>query len=400
MHRPPPPPKSKLGYYRLLSPHASVRVSPLQLGAMTIGDKWESYGFGTTNKEMSFKLLDTFFEMGGNFIDTANNYQDGTSEEFIGEWMESRKNRDQIVLATKYSTNYLGQDRTDVAQKVHYVGNGSKSLKISLRDSLRKLRTDYVDILYVHWWDYETSIEEVMNSLHNLVAEGKVLYLGISDTPAWVVSEANMYAKLNGKTPFSIYQGHWNIMDRSFERDIIPMAKSLGVALAPWDVMGGGKLRTDAEDAERRQSAEKSRTIMGVERSENEVKMSQALEKVAKEVGAKNIRAGKCFHLTIDDFLADNGRTVFPVAVAYVMHKAPYVFPILGARKAEQLVANVEALDISLSPDQIKYLESILPFDSGFPTNFFGNGSAYNGFMTSTAHLTKQPGVQPISHSK
>ncbi|ESK83513.1 putative aryl-alcohol dehydrogenase, partial [Moniliophthora roreri MCA 2997] len=177
MHRAPALPKSKLGFYRILSPLAGVRVSPIQLGAMTIGDKWEHYGFGTTNKEMGFKLLDTYYEMGGNFIDTSNNYQDGSSEEFIGEWMEKRGIRDQIFLATKFSTNYLGQDRTDVQQKVNFVGNSSKSLKLSVRDSLKKLRTDYIDLLYVHWWDYETSVEEVMNSLHNLVAEGKVLYL-------------------------------------------------------------------------------------------------------------------------------------------------------------------------------------------------------------------------------
>ncbi|EEB90432.1 hypothetical protein MPER_11362, partial [Moniliophthora perniciosa FA553] len=240
MHRAPALPKSKLGFYRLLSPLAG----------------WEHFGFGTTNREMGFKLLDTYYDLGGNFIDTSNNYQDGSSEEFIGEWMEKRGIRDQIVLATKFSTNYLGQDRTDVQQKVNFVGNSAKSLKLSVRDSLQKLRTDYIDILYVHWWDYETSIEEVMNSLHNLVVEGKVLYLGISDTPAWVVSQANTYARLQGKTPFSIYQGRWNVMERSFERDVIPMAKSLGVALAPWDVIGGGKLRTDAEDAEKRQAAD------------------------------------------------------------------------------------------------------------------------------------------------
>ncbi|KAK0201295.1 NADP-dependent oxidoreductase domain-containing protein [Desarmillaria ectypa] len=374
----PPVPPTKLGYYRILSPLAGVRVSPIQLGAMSIGNKWDKLGFGSMDKESSFKLLDAYFDMGGNFIDTANSYQDESSEELIGQWVEKRGIRDQVVIATKYTMNFKrGND--SIQQKVNYTGNGNKSLQISVKSSLRKLRTDYIDILYVHWWDYETSIEEVMNSLHNLVVEGKVLYLGISDTPAWVVSRANMYAQVHGKTPFSIYQGHWSLLDRSFEREIIPMARTLGLALAPWDVLGGGKFRTDAEEEERRQSGEKGRDIAGLgigwERNENEKKISKALEKVAGEVGAKSIRS---------------------VALAYVMQKTPYVFPLIGGRKVEHLVSNLEALDITLSKEQIEYLESILPFDPGFPNAMIGDGSSYNIFMTTTAHMSKQPRVEPI----
>jgi aryl-alcohol dehydrogenase-like predicted oxidoreductase len=128
----------------------------------------------------------------------------------------------------KYSTNYKrGED--NVAQKVLLSGNNTKSLHLSVKASLSKLRTDYIDLLYVHWWDWDTSIEEVMRSLHNLVAQGKVLYLGVSDTPAWVVAKANEYARQQGLTPFVIYQGAWNVLDRSFERDIIPMARAEGV---------------------------------------------------------------------------------------------------------------------------------------------------------------------------
>ncbi|PBK85884.1 Aldo/keto reductase [Armillaria gallica] len=374
----PPAPPTKLGYYRLLSPLAGVRVSPIQLGAMSVGDKWDKLGFGSMDKESSFKLLDAYFDMGGNFIDTANNYQDETSEEFIGEWVEKRGIRDQVVIATKYTMNFKrGSD--SIQQKVNYTGNGRKSLHISVNSSLKKLRTDYIDILYVHWWDYETSIEEVMDSLHNLVVEGKVLYLGVSDTPAWVVSRANMYAQAHGKTPFAIYQGHWSLLDRSFEREIIPMARTLGLALAPWDVLGGGKFRTDAEEEERKQSGEKGRAIAGMgigwERNENEKKISRALEKVAGEVGAKNIRS---------------------VALAYVMQKTPHVFPLIGGRKVEHLVSNLEALDITLSKEQIEYLESILPFDPGFPNAMIGDGSSYNIFLAATAHMSKQPRVEPI----
>jgi len=348
-----PPPVSKLARYRTLSPLAGVRVSPIQLGAMSIGDKWHKFGMGSMDKEDSFKLLDAYFDLGGNFIDTANSYQDETSEEFIGEWAEKRGIRDQLVIATKFSTNYKrGQD--GITHKVNYSGNNAKSIHLSVEASLKKLRTSYVDILYVHWWDWTTSVEEIMNALHNLVAERKVLYLGISDTPAWIVPKANQYAKDHGKTPFSIYQGRWSVLDRSFERDIIPMARAEGLALAPWDVLGGGKIRSDAEEARRRESGEKGRTIFNPnwERTEEERNVCLALEQVAKEVGVESITA---------------------VAIAYVLHKTPYVFPIIGGRKVEHLKQNIQALDISLSSEQIRHIDGAKPFDVGFPHNIIGD---------------------------
>ncbi|KAJ8075352.1 putative aryl-alcohol dehydrogenase aad14 [Marasmius tenuissimus] len=356
---PAPAPPTKLGIYRVLSSRAGVHVSPLCLGAMSIGDKWGSF-MGSMDKESSFKLLDAYFDKGGNFIDTANGYQDETSEEFIGEWAEKRGIRDQLVIATKYSSLYK-RDPT-VTHKVNYSGNSTKSMHVSVNASLKKLRTDYIDLLYVHWWDYDTSIEEVMDSLHNLVAQRKVLYLGISDTPAWIVSQANQYAKLTGKTPFTVYQGEWSVLKRSFERDIIPMARSFGMALAPWGVLGGGKLRTDAEEEQRKQSGEEGRKVLtDWLRNPDEVKMSHALEKVAKEVGVKNITS---------------------VAIAYVMQKTAYVFPIIGGRKVEQLEQNMEALDINLTPEQIEFLESQIPLDLGFPMSLFGTGNEPNGTFT------------------
>ena len=224
-------------------------------------------------------------------------------------------------------------------------------MRVSVDASLAKLRTSYIDILYVHWWDWNASCEEVMDGLHQLVLAGKVLYLGISDSPAWVVAECNRYAIDQGKTPFVIYQGAWNVMERSFERDIIPMARRFGMALAPWNVLAAGKLRTDAEEQRRIESNEKGRTIFGPEwkRNENEKKMSQALEKVAAEVGAKSITS---------------------IAIAYVMQKTTNVFPIIGGRKVEHLMSNLEALEIALSDEQIKFIESVLPFDPGFPSWF------------------------------
>ncbi|KAH9980676.1 Aldo/keto reductase [Russula compacta] len=379
---PPPPPASKLGRYRTLSPLAGVRVSPIQLGAMSIGDKWHDIGMGSMDKESSFKLLDAFFDLGGNFIDTANNYQDESSEQFVGEWAEKRGIRDQLVIATKYTTNYKrGQDQ--ITHKVNYSGNHTKSLHISVEASLKKLRTSYIDILYVHWWDWTTSVEEIINSLHNLVAQGKVLYLGISDTPAWIVSKANQYAKDHGKTPFSVYQGKWSVLERSFERDIIPMARAEGLALAPWDVLGGGKIRSDAEEARRRESGEKGRTIFSPEweRTEEERKVCLILEQVAKEVGAESITS---------------------VAIAYVLHKTPYVFPIVGGRKIEHLKQNIQALDISLSAEQIGRIDGAKPFDPGFPHNLVGSSSttsAFSGFL-SVHHYDAVPHQGVITPSK
>ena len=191
------------------------------------------------------------------------------------------------------------------------MGNHTKSIHVSVEASLKKLRTSYIDILYVHWWDWTTSLEEVMNALHNLVAQGKVLYLvqlfffltqqptqttyqGISDTPAWIVPKANQYAKDHGKTPFSVYQGKWSVLERSFERDIIPMARAEGLALAPWDVLGGGRIRSDAEEERRRQTGEKGRMIRSPEweRTEEERKVCLILEEVAKEVGVESITSG------------------------------------------------------------------------------------------------------------
>ncbi|KIK81130.1 hypothetical protein PAXRUDRAFT_202238 [Paxillus rubicundulus Ve08.2h10] len=372
-------PKSPLARYRALAPSASVYVSPLQLGAMSIGDKWEKAGMGSMNKESSFKLLDAYYDLGGNFIDTANNYQDQSSEEFIGEWIEKRGIRDQLVVATKYTTNYV-RGEEGIKHKVNYVGNNVKSMHTSVHASLKKLRTSYIDILYVHWWDYDTSVEEVMNGLHVLVQQGKVLYLGISDTPAWIVSKCNEYARGHGKTPFVIYQGAWNVMARDFERDIIPMARMEGMALAPWNVLASGKLRTDAEEERRRQTGEKGRTVLDPswERTPAEREMSLALDKVAKEVGTEHVTA---------------------VAIAYLMQKTPYVFPIVGGRKVEHLEANLDALRITLTPEHVKYLESINPFDPGFPHNFIGDGTDYIFFIKSTAHIDRQPHATPIKHS-
>lgn len=365
----PPAPVTPLERYRILSPTAGIRVSPLQLGGMSIGDKWSQF-MGSMNKEQSFQLLDAFVAAGGNFIDTANNYQYEQSEAWIGEWMTARKNRDHMVIATKFTTDYrtheLGKGKAPNA-----AGNHKRSMFLSLRDSLRKLQTDFVDILYLHWWDHTTSIEEVMDSLHILVEQGKVMYLGISDTPAWVVAAANTYARAHGKTPFSIYQGRWNVMRRDFERDILPMARHFGMALAPWDVLGSGHFQTAKQLEERKKKGEGLRSMMDKGQTEDERRISEALATVAAEHGIESVTA---------------------IALAYVLCKAPNVFPLVGGRKIEHLHDNIQALEIRLTEKQIQFLESANQFDVGFPVNFIGpdpktTDGTLNPLLHTASHL-------------
>ena len=342
-------PKSLLGYSRVLAPTAGVRVSPLCLGTMNFGEAWAG-NLGECSKETSFEILDFFVENGGNFIDTANNYQGEESEQWLGEWMESRQNRDQIVLATKFTSPYPSQP---VKIKTNYTGNHSKSLHVSLEASLKKLQTTYIDLLYIHWWDFTTSIPEVMQSLHRAVLAGKVLYLGISDTPAWIVSKANEYARQQGLTQFSVYQGLWNAAVRDFERDIIPMCESEGMALAPWGALGRGTFMSP-EDFEKKTDGRK----MGGQ-SENVKKVSSALDRIAKE----------------------KETLITSIALAYVRYKSPYVFPIVGGRKIEHLKSNIEALSIELSDEEVDEIDAAAPFDHGFPLNFvfeYGGGPKYN----------------------
>ncbi|THY60634.1 putative aryl-alcohol dehydrogenase Aad14 [Aureobasidium pullulans] len=378
LFEPAPEPATELGRLRILSSTAGVRVSPLQLGAMSIGDAWSSF-MGSMDKKQSFALLDAFVEAGGNFIDTANNYQNEQSEQWLGEWMKERGNRDQMVIATKFTTDYKGY-ALGKGEAANHCGNHKRSLFMSVRDSLAKLQTDFIDILYLHWWDHTTSIEEIMDSLHILVEQGKVMYLGISDSPAWVVSAANYYAKAHGKTPFSIYQGRWNIMLRDFEREIIPMARHFGMALAPWDVLGGGKFQTKAAIEERKKNGEGLRSMMGGEQTEEEVKMSAALEEVANE----------------------HNVSLTAVALAYVMSKTINVFPLVGGRKVEHLKDNIKALSIKLSDEQIKKLEGVKSFDPGFPNTFIGEDPKISGqanfLLGASASIAWQKAAKPIGH--
>ena len=208
-------------------------------------------------------------------------------------------------------------------------------------------------------WDFSTSIPEVMQSLHHLVAAGKVIYIGISDTPAWIVSKANEYARQKGLTQFSVYQGHWSAAERDFERDIIPMCEAEGMALAPWGALGRGLFKTP-EDYEKT----KGEGRQASKPNEKSKAISAVLDKLAKE----------------------KGTAITSIVLAYVMHKAPYVFPIVGGRKVDHLKGNIEALGVELSDAEIDEIEAAVPFDVGFPMKMlfgFGTERPYSTRMTS-----------------
>ncbi|KAJ6021727.1 Aldo/keto reductase [Penicillium herquei] len=373
---------TELGRLRILSPTAGVRVSPLQLGGMSLGnaDGWADR-MGPMDKDSVFGLLDYYYEAGGNFIDTANTYQSEQSEQWIGEWCEERQNRDSLVLATKFSMDYRSHAIGTGPQAANFSGNSRRSIHVAVRDSLKKLRTDYIDIYYLHYWDYTTSIKEIMDSLHILVEQGKVLYLGVSDTPAWIVAAANTYATENGKTPFSIYQGRWSLLNREFEREIIPMARHFGMALAPWGVLGGGKFHTQAK-YESRHGPPSSRRITSRSSSiqnEDEIKISEALDKVASEHG-EDVKGTA-------------------VALAYVMSKAANVFPVVGGRLVGNWSDNIKALSLKLTDEQIKYLESVKPLDIGFPHNFIPADPNITGssFLIARTSEVKFPNAQAFT---
>src|SRR5438477_1767374 len=214
--------------YRLLG-NSGLRVSEAALGTMTFGEDW---GWGTA-KDEARKVYDTFREVGGNFIDTANIYTNGTSEKFLGEFMKGH--RDSVVMATKYTNASAGKDP-------NAAGNQRKSMVQAVEASLKRLQTDYIDLYWVHIWDQITPVEEVMRGLDDLVRQGKVLYVGISDAPAWWIAQANTIAQLRGWSPFVGLQIEYSLTERTVERELIPMAKALNVGVTAWSPLAGGVL--------------------------------------------------------------------------------------------------------------------------------------------------------------
>jgi aryl-alcohol dehydrogenase-like predicted oxidoreductase len=318
--------------YRLLG-KSGVRVSELALGAMTFGTET---GFGV-DKDESRAVYDAFRDAGGNFIDTANVYAAGTSETFLGEFMAEE--RERIVLATKYTGGMRSRD-------VNAVGNSRKNMMDSVHASLKRLNTDYIDLYWVHARDYLTPIEEVMRGLDDLVSQGKVLYVGVSDTPAWVVSQANTLAELRGWSSFVGLQIRYSLVDRTVERELLPMARALDLAVTPWGIVGSGILTGKYN----RDPETEGRIQMRGGATERGLAIAAEAMAVAEELDA----------------------TPSQVAIAWVRAGEGNIIPLVGARTREQLTDNLGCLDVELSEAQLNRLNEASSISPGFPHDMLG----------------------------
>ena len=249
---------------------SGLRVSELSLGTMTFGEDW---GWGASRDD-SRAMFDAYAAAGGNFIDTSSNYTNGTAERFVGEFVAAE--RDYWVIATKYTLRRPGSRPDDL----NAGGNGRKNMLRTVEDSLRRLNTDHIDLLYLHMWDYSTRPEEVLRAMDDLVRAGKVLYVGISDTPAWVVSRAQAIAELRGWSSFVAYQGAYNVVSRGIEADVLPMSRALGLSVLAFDLLGGGARTGKFNRPEGPGEPTRNRQIDETERAAAEVVI-----RVAEEVG-------------------------------------------------------------------------------------------------------------------
>ncbi len=325
--------------YRLLG-HSGLRVSELCLGTMTFGEDW---GWGAS-KDVSRQIFNRFVEAGGNFIDTAVNYTNGSAETFVGEFTKAV--REHVVIATKYTLS--GSEETDPNQG----GNSRKNMMHSVERSLKRLQTDYIDLLYLHMWDYMTPVEEVLRGMDDLVRQGKVLYVAFSDTPSWVVAEACTRAELRGWARPVALQLPYSLADRAIERAEMPAAKHWDMTIMAWGILEAGLLTgkyTAGNSEPKRQQIEAL-----PERFQTLVRELQA---VADEVG----------------------RTPSQVAINWVrqqQHQAQ-IIPILGARTLVQLEDNLACLEWSLSEAQLARLSEAGAIRYGFPRDFFDGARQY-----------------------
>lgn len=323
--------------YRLLG-HSGLRVSEFSLGTMTFGEEW---GWGAARDEAK-KIYDAYRNAGGNFIDTANIYTNGESERLVGEFMEGH--RQEVVLATKYTNAAAGNDP-------NAGGNQRKSMMQAIEASLKRLKTDYIDLYWLHIWDKLTPVEEVMRAFDDLVRQGKVLYAGVSDAPAWWVAQANTLAALRGWTPFIGLQIEYSLIERTVERELIPMAKALNLGLVAWSPLSGGvltgKYNNGRPAGDSRYSGEMMRGFLP--ERERQDRTVAALRKVSEEAG----------------------RPLAQVALAWLRYRDIPVIPIIGARKLSQFEDNLASLTLSLTPEQVKTLDEASHIELGFPHDFY-----------------------------
>jgi len=317
--------------YQLLG-RSGLRVSELCLGTMTFGEEW---GWGA-NSEESRAIFDAFTAAGGNFLDTADGYTNGTSEKMVGEFASAERAR--YVLATKFSFNQRRGDPNGG-------GNHRKNMVQALEGSLRRLGTDYVDLYWMHAWDEMTPVDEVMRAFDDLVRAGKVLYIGISDAPAWWVAQANTLAELRGWTRFVGLQIEYNLIERTPERELLPMAAALGLTVTPWSPLAGGWL-TGKYAGKAKEERRLDKTPQFARRTERNSAIAATVVKVARAAGKS------------------------PAQVALNWLRARNTVPILGARKLDQFTDNLNCLKWSLPAKQLAQLDAVSAIEPGFPTDF------------------------------
>lgn len=327
--------------YRLLG-NSGLRVSEACLGTMTFGEDW---GWGSA-KDEARKIYDSFRELGGNFIDTANLYTNGTSETFLGEFMQGH--RESIVLATKYTNSAPGKDP-------NRAGNHRKNMFQSVEASLRRLQTDYIDLYWVHIWDQLTPAEETMRALDDLVRQGKILHAGISDAPAWWVAQANTLAHFRGWSPFVGVQVEYSLIERTVEREIMPMAKALNVGFTAWSPLSGGVL---------------SGKYHGHNGSSSEAGAGRMSNPMMKDFLPEQQRADRIV-AGVKQVADQVGRSMAQVALAWLRYRPVPIIPILGARKLSQLRDNLASFDLQLSADHVALLDAASQIDLGFPYSMY-----------------------------
>ncbi len=323
--------------YRLLG-HSGLRVSEISLGTMTFGEDW---GWGAA-KDDARTIYDAYREAGGNFIDTANVYTNGSSEIQLGEFMAGH--RGEIVLATKYSNAMPGKD-------ANAAGNHRKNMVQALEASLKRLKTDYIDLYWLHIWDQMTPVEEVMRAFDDLVRQGKILYAGVSDAPAWWMAQANTVAELRGWSPFIAMQIEYSLVERTVERELIPAAKAMNIGVTAWSPLAGGvltgKYASGKQEAGARFSSEMMQEFMPEQARQERV--VAALRKVSEETG----------------------RSLAQVALAWLRYRAVPVIPIIGARKMTQFEDNLASLTLELTGEQVKALDEASAVEPGFPYSMY-----------------------------
>ena len=327
-------------HYRLLG-RSGLRVSEICLGTMTFSRTGSDGDLATYRT-----IFDAFAEAGGNFLDTANVYKLGTSEKIIGEYMQHH-DRDYFVLATKYS---LKDNQTNPNAS----GNNRKNMMRSVEESLKRLKTDFIDVLYLHIWDSITPVDEVLRAMDDLIKQGKVNYAAISDTPAWVVAKGNTLAELMGWSQFIALQVEYSLLARTAERELIPMAKHFGMTVTPWAPLAGGALTGKYLRGDHGRIKPESKRLN--ERSRN---ITQTVVDIAAELGVSEGH----------------------VALNWMRQQEFSCIPIVGATKVDQLLDNLKTVDVTLSQDQLKRLNDVSSIELGFPGDFFNEeGVRTNSF--------------------